>query len=376
MTAEPKKSNFNAPLNGYRGFCALTVFLYHVANSGVIALEEQGRAASFALSSTRYGVELFFMISGFVISGSLMRHATLSAFLRDRFVRIYSAWAPAIVVVSVVCSSLGLKMFENVSAARAFGLFAANLLLLPPLVPVTLVIAASWSLTYEWVFYIAAAAGSVLLRRQSQTRWPLVVWGLSIALFIALFPRALFFLPGVWVFARAAWFERHRQWLRLPWLSLAIFFVAWRLTDADKAELTVTMFDWAYDGRLLAAMVAFVAATHTFASITVRATSSFAFLESQAFQFLGKISFSFYLWHALVVSAVKRAVAVLIVPHLPPQMSQTVSVVAVLVGALAVSIPVAWASWLMFENRLAKVMRGVISPAPRVSQELSRSRPV
>jgi peptidoglycan/LPS O-acetylase OafA/YrhL len=360
-----RQPGFNVPLNGYRGLCALLVFIYHVANAGVIALPAFGAVMAYALSSFRYGVEMFFMISGFVIPISLARRVTLRRFLRERFIRIYSAWLPVLIAVTLVCFAFNMKMFADATPLRAAGLFVASVFLLPPFIPVPLVVAGSWSLTYEWVFYAAAAAWWIVSRRpKPQARSLMIAWGLAAALFVMLFPRALFFIPGVIVFACRGWLERHKRWLQLPWISFAVFLIGWRFTGADKAELTETMFDWAYDGRWLAALIALAAAIHLFASITLRATAGFAFLESRAFQFLGKVSYSFYLWQSLVVSAVKRVVAAVI-----PWTGPVFGLASVFVIALAIAVPLAWATWLLMEVRLAKVMRTFLAPAQEDERE-------
>ena len=124
-------------------------------------------AAAYLWVSLAYGVEMFFMISGFVILGSLLRHSTLRGFLQDRFIRIYSAWVPALVAVATVCIVLKMKMFTGASALEDLGIFAGNLFLLPPLLPMPLVHQGSWSLSYEWIFYISAATGAWLLRART-----------------------------------------------------------------------------------------------------------------------------------------------------------------------------------------------------------------
>ena len=217
-------SGFNYSLNGYRGFCALLVFLFHSGNAGVISTVGMGAATDFLWTSLRYGVEMFFMISGYVILGSLARHASLAKFLVDRFIRIYSAWVPALVAVSVVCALFNAKMFENLSLPQGLSLFLANLFLLPPFSSAELVHRGSWSLSYEWIFYFAAAVGTLLLRlRASELRWTMTMYtALYIALcaaFVCLFPRSTFFLTGVVVFLRADWFEQRRRWLRFPLTS-------------------------------------------------------------------------------------------------------------------------------------------------------------
>jgi len=160
------RQGFNTALNGYRGLCAALVFVYHLGSAGVMPLP-RGDAFSdgltFLWSSLAYGVEMFFMISGFVILGSLLRHASVAEFLKDRFIRIFSAWVPALVAVTLVCSALNMKMLADLSFLERLGIFTANLLLLPPLVPLPLIHFGSWSLTYEWVFYFTAATGALKL---------------------------------------------------------------------------------------------------------------------------------------------------------------------------------------------------------------------
>jgi peptidoglycan/LPS O-acetylase OafA/YrhL len=361
QSSSDKKSNFNVALNGYRGFCALSVFVFHMGNSGVVPWPS-GTAVSdsamFLWSSLKYGVEMFFMISGFVILGSLLRHSTLKGFLEDRFIRIYSAWVPAFLAVAAVCIALKMKMFTDVSFMKGLGIFAGNLLLLPPLLPLPLVHLASWSLTYEWVFYFSAATGALLLRRQSPQTWAVVAWAILSGLFICLYPRSLFFLTGVIVFVCQPWLKRRERWLKFPLLSLLVFLVAWHLTGADKAELNDTVFDWLKDGRWVAALVAFVASLHMFASITLNTSRQFAFLGSRALQFVGTISYSFYLWHSLVVSAMKRLAIAYVIPHY----GVAIGFLVFFISSFAIGLLVSWGSWALFEVRIAKLFRKTFVP--------------
>jgi peptidoglycan/LPS O-acetylase OafA/YrhL len=364
-----KHHDFNVALNGYRGFCALLVFVFHLGNAGIVPWPGGTMLAdstAYLWSSLKYGVEMFFMISGFVILGSLLRHATLKGFLQDRFVRIYSAWVPALVAVAAVCVVLKMKMFTDVSFLEGLGIFAGNLFLLPPVLPLPLVHQASWSLTYEWMFYIAAAAGALLLRRKAPQKWAVGAWAILCGLFVSLYPRSLFFLTGVVVFGCQPWFKRRERWLKLPLLSLLVFLVAWHLTRADKAELTETVFDWLTDGRWVAALTAFAASLHMFASITLNASRQFAFLGTRAFQFLGTISYSFYLWHALVVSATKR----LANAYFVPQCGVAIGFLFFFISSLAIGLLVSWASWTIFEVRIAKFVRKTFVSSPKLPRPI------
>jgi peptidoglycan/LPS O-acetylase OafA/YrhL len=367
-----KKHDFNAALNGYRGFCALLVFVFHLGSAGVVSLPGGTvlkNAAAYLWASLAYGVEMFFMISGFVILGSLLRHATLKGFLQDRFIRIYSAWVPALVAVTVVCIVLKMKMFTDVSFLEGLGIFTGNLFLLPPLLPLPLVHQGSWSLSYEWVFYLSAVAGAWLLRQKTPPAWAVGAWAVFSGLFVFLYPRSLFFLTGVTVFGCQTWFRRRERWLKFPLLSLLLFLVAWRLTEADKSG--GTLFAWLRSGHWAAAVAAFLASLHMFASITLNASRQFVFLGSRAFQFLGTISYSFYLWHALVMSATKRLVNVYIVP----QYGVATGFLLFLISSMAIGLLISWLSWSLFEVRFAKLLRKTFVSRPRRRPEPAETAP-
>jgi peptidoglycan/LPS O-acetylase OafA/YrhL len=366
-----ERQGFNTALNGYRGLCATLVFIYHLGSAGVMPLP-RGDALSddltYLWSSLAYGVEMFFMISGFVILGSLLRHASVAEFLKDRFIRIFSAWVPALAAVTLVCSALNMKMLADLSLLERLGIFAANLLLLPPLVPLPLIHFGSWSLTYEWVFYFTAATGALLLRYRPLRRWAVAGWIAAATTFVCLYPRALFFITGVLVFRHQAWFLRHTRWLRFPALSLLAFLIAWKLTDANQAQLSDTLFDWIRDGRWIAACIAFMASLHMFACACLNPQGEFSLLKSRLFQFLGNISYSFYLWHGLVMAAVKRVVS----SHLDPSHGTGVAFIVFAISCLIVSLPLAWASWKVFEVALAKFMRRRLASHP-VIKEVARA---
>jgi peptidoglycan/LPS O-acetylase OafA/YrhL len=175
---------------------------------------------------------------------------------------------------------------------------------------------------------------------------------------VALYPRAMFFLTGVLVFKYRDWFAGRPQWLRYPALSFVLFLVAWRMTDASKAELSDTLFDFVRDGRWVFALLAFAASLHMFASVCLNADRQSDFLKGRAFQFLGTISYSFYLWHALVMSLVKRAV----IPYVVPRFGTGVGFVVFGVASLSIAIVVAWTSWALFEGKLAKLLRRALTP--------------
>lgn len=350
------RTDFNLTLNGYRGLCAMFVFVFHLGSAGVIDWPSGTPvkdAAYHLWASLSYGVDMFFMISGFVILGSLLRHDSVGDFLQDRAIRIFSAWVPAVIAVAIICVAFKMKMFADVTVSEGVWIFVANLFLLPPLVPVPLLHIGSWSLTYEWVFYLTAAAGALAYRRAPGSVWETTFWGVPAALFICMYPRALYFVTGVLVFKHRDWFALHARWFKWPLVSLLIFLVSWRTIDTGHEHESSSLIALFTDGRWVLGAIAFIASLHLFASVCLNSSRQVAFLNGPLFQFLGKISYSLYLWHVLAMSVTKRIATGIVTPEFGP----AVGFVVFTLSSLAISIPLSWLSWKLFETIVARKVR-------------------
>jgi len=96
-------------LDALRGIAALAVCLFHYTYSFP---RVTGRAldVNFVASAGHYGVDLFFIISGFVIFMTLEKNRSVYDFIDARIARIYPAfWAALLIAVAVLCFS-GLPM--------------------------------------------------------------------------------------------------------------------------------------------------------------------------------------------------------------------------------------------------------------------------
>jgi peptidoglycan/LPS O-acetylase OafA/YrhL len=94
-------------LDALRGIAALAVVAFHYTTQYG---QQYGHATplGFGFSPGNYGVNLFFLISGFVIFMTLERTRTAMDFVVSRFSRLFPAYWAAILVTAVVVYSVGM----------------------------------------------------------------------------------------------------------------------------------------------------------------------------------------------------------------------------------------------------------------------------
>jgi len=84
-------------LDSLRGIAAFAVLLFHFTY-----VNDAHRMAPFGLAAGKYGVELFFVISGFVIFMTLERSGSVRQFAVSRIARLFPAyWAAIFCTASV-----------------------------------------------------------------------------------------------------------------------------------------------------------------------------------------------------------------------------------------------------------------------------------
>ena len=153
-----------------------------------------------------FGVSLFFAISGYCIAANLKRYQEngMSArhFIADRFLRIYPSYWVACCIsffVMYLVSSIAWR-HAVVAIPKDLATLVGNVFLIEPYVRCEPYLWVSWTLVYEFGFYLLAAFGFALYRRWSKLP-PLIVLGYGLAVVGLLMPpnRLLFVLrywPG------------------------------------------------------------------------------------------------------------------------------------------------------------------------------------
>jgi peptidoglycan/LPS O-acetylase OafA/YrhL len=342
-------------VHGARGVFAGAVFLFHVVNSGLATWPVlNAQAAKFLLNTTEYGVELFFCISGFVIAGTLRRAISPAAFIKDRAIRIYPVLWASILVIVVLGRVSGTHGFDAMSSGRLTSLLAANLLALPGIFPLTPLHPVAWTLSYELIFYGICAAGWALRRRAGDRR-TLFLLSLPCVLIVTAYPRALFFISGLLVAEGFLSARPLASLSRYPLPLFLAFLLAWRLIQELSLpdQVMPPIYEWAGDWRLPLAIFAFAAGTLGFAGLTTGEGVLGRVLRMPALQFMGTISYSFYLWHLIVMAIVKHG---MIRSGLASAAGPGAQLLFLAV-TLPLSILIAWGSQLLLERRVGAWMR-------------------
>jgi len=196
------------PMEGMRGFAVFLVFLVHYATlvDPWIAAAPGLQALAKALHTIgNTGVDLFFVLSGYLIYGSLLsRPSTMRRFMFRRIERIYPAFI-AVFVLYVILSFIFPEQSKIPNGAAAGTIYLLkNFFLLPGLFPIEPMIAVAWSLSYEMFYYLAIPVliDALALRRRS-TAWRVCMFVVAVvatAAYCAVFEghvRLLMFVSGI-----------------------------------------------------------------------------------------------------------------------------------------------------------------------------------
>ncbi len=280
-------------VDALRGIAAMAVVLFHYTTRYVELYTPTG-APSLSFPYGHFGVNLFFIISGFVIFMTLERTRRGMDFVVSRFSRLFPAYWAAVALTFAVTSTFGLPGKE-VSWPQALG----NVIMLHGFFRVPHVDGVYWTLEVELLFY----AGMLALMVRGRLH------RVHMALCVLLFLRLLWDISSRYFGVDLSWTLSRLLILKyIPWFALGICVYqatlgaahanqrSLRLTFTAAAVCLAVVDQWALG--VLAVALAWL--------VWAAASGRLRMLRHPMPAFFGTISYPLYLLHENIGWVVQR----------------------------------------------------------------------
>lgn len=302
------------PMEGLRGFAAFIVFITHYCGFILPHLDPavyDGPLRSMdRLGDT--GVDLFFVLSGYLIYGSLIsRPQPFGPYMMRRIQRIY----PVFLVVFLVYIPLsfifpGENKIPGPADDALIYLVANFFLLVPMLVPFDPLVNVTWSLSYEMFFYVLTPLLILVLRlRERRPGWRIAFFALVALGYITYClafggkHRIIMFIAGIILFEAL----KHTR-LRAPGSLLTLFCL---LTGLAAFTILPEGSEAAPVKAIVLFFTYFILCFHCFFHQAAWLRRAF---EWTPLRWFGNMSYSFYMVHALAMQGFILVVSRLFVP--------------------------------------------------------------
>jgi peptidoglycan/LPS O-acetylase OafA/YrhL len=359
-------------IDGLRGVAAMMVVIVHIR--GALAIQYGAWLPAWLdhlLALGRLGVDIFFVLSGYVIAFSI-RNGTytfsyLGRFAAKRSVRLDPTYWCAIAaeIAMIWLAAMLYPQFAqpqpSPSTVVAHLFYAQDLLGLGNINPVF------WTLCIEVQFYVFFVSALVFLQRFRESARTSVVDAAASVLAAALFAYSIcvFFgfvpnpHPGLFI-------ERWWQFFVgvLAWRSSQVL----RIKPEFPSALAVLAAAWLVSGFARYEIVIATALTSSLIVAAVLKARMNVWLSSAPMQFLGRISYSLYLFHAIVGWRFARLLSVSVAPTAGPWL-----VALLFAVSLAMCVLASWVAYRLIERPTLLLSKSVRLDRPLRFSEIWRA---
>lgn len=272
-------------LDALRGLAAFGVMAFHYTSQYQVTVGHLDKPG-FLFPAGNYGVQLFFLISGFVIFMTLDRTQRPIDFVVSRFSRLFPAYWTAILISAAFIYTIGLPE-QRLPPTE----LAANFTMIQQFLHARHLDGAYWTLQIELFFYVQMLFWFVAGALRNHTRWIIVGW-----------------LVLCLVYKEAEILRAHLSWTfgelmilqQIPFFALGILFYQLYTRAPDQAWVHAlivacnVVIGLTREPVFLAASVVCTLVFHAFVK------GWLTWLASRPFALLGAISYSLYLLHQAI----------------------------------------------------------------------------
>jgi peptidoglycan/LPS O-acetylase OafA/YrhL len=368
-----------AALDGIRGIAILAVIAFHSSTLLQVFFQlSPARPIELLAQGGWVGVTLFFVLSGYLITGILMDTRRRSGYFRNfyarRFLRIFPVYYSVLLLILVVlphANIFNLPITPLTEYWPAYFLYVTNVFV--------------W-VNHNWLNYYLDPTWSLAIEEQFYLAWPLLIWLIS--------PRALSRVCVALVASAAAWrvgllligSDPLGIYVSTPShidaLAIGSFLAVRARTVGNLTHLKSRLLPIAVvssltvlvvvviQRSLLVTGVAMEAGGYTALAILSAVLLTTALVTSQAgllrrvlehpfLRAMGRYSYAIYLLHELCAMLVLRAIVEH--PELPRLVLATLGptgfYIAFYLAVVGVSFAVGWCSWHVLERHFLALKR-------------------
>ena len=350
-------------LDGLRGICSLMVVLYHYPQSFLPDIIYN----SFLIRQSWSFVDFFFVLSGFVISynySSISSSKDFYSYLKKRFVRIY----PLLLYTTLVFFSFKVfsdtflpELVNNPKGLKPYLLDIINTLLMLNSTPAFGELSTfqgmnfpSWSVSAEFISYFLFGITSLFFFRKKNLFYLTLI---SICVIVFILKENHAFASYCWAFLRGIigfnmgcllYFISTKKYnipnlleYLSPLIIVAVFYYFNTHTFAYKSLINLIV-----RPLIFAITILILLKTNNYIS---------KFLESRPLRYLGKISYSVYLNHALLLLIIPRGFF-----NGLNVSSNSIYEILILLVSLSFVLLYSHVTFIYVESKLGKLLRNIL----------------
>ena len=369
--AKPRTRAYVPALDKLRGLALVSVVLFHTLPFAPHDSTSQ-RLTINVFDLGWAGVDLFFVLSGFLITGILIDERTKPAYFRTFFARrvlrivpvyvaflLFSMWAAPLIGATTPATALRLRELQGWFWSYLTNVFIA----LHGWTAMPDGTSHLWSLAVEEQFYLLWPIAVLVI---PQRMLPRVALGCVVAAELC---RAAIVVSGVGGEANYVLLPTRMDTLAIgAFLACAVrdpgllgVLDRWRRPIIGAALLAVlvpTVMQHALSfERPMTQLLAFPAIAIISGGLVLDASRNSRWISALPLQFVGRYSYGMYIWHLVVISVVGHIFAADLPGMIPT--SSTPSYLAFVVAVLAGTVAVALVSWYVIEQPFLRLKRFV-----------------